>query len=106
MYESKLCIYDEFREGNASPAFGQKEFYTACKNRMPRGKQIKAYRADIFIHVIATNWLEEEKTGYEVIQWHNQRGDAENFNKELKGGFGMERMPCGQTYPNAVLFRI
>ncbi|MBF0517732.1 MAG: IS1380 family transposase [Nitrospirae bacterium] len=191
LYEAKLCIYDEFREGNASPAFGQKDFYTACKNRMPRGKQIKAFRADsasyqaelintleedavkwgitaahdkavkaliksieegmwhepergcgyeiaetvhcmnktdksfrmvikreirkqpdifdedrYFHHVIATNWLEEEKTGYEVIQWHNQRGDAENFNKELKGGFGMERMPCGQTYANAVFFRI
>jgi len=191
LYEAKLCIYDEFREGNTSPAFGQKAFYAECKKRMPKGKKIKAYRADsasyqaellntleedgvkwgitaahdkavkalinsieeamwyepvrgcgfeiaetvhcmnrteksfrmvikrelrkqadlfeedrYFHHVIATNWLEEEKTGYEVIQWHNQRGDAENFNKELKSGFGMERMPCGQTYANAVFFRI
>jgi hypothetical protein len=191
LYEAKLCIYDEFREGNASPAFGQKDFYTECKKRMPKGKRIKAYRADsasyqaelineiekdgvrwgitaahdkavkaliksieeamwyepvkgcgfeiaeavhcmnktdksfrmvikrelrkqadlfeddrYFHHVIATNWLEEEKTGCEVIQWHNERGNAENFNKELKSGFGMERMPCGQTYANAVFFRI
>lgn len=191
LYEAKLCIYDEFREGNTSPSYGQKDFYTECKKRMPKGKKIKAYRADsasyqselinqleedgvkwgitaahdkavkalinsieetmwyepergcgyeiaetvhcmnktdksfrmvikrelrkqadlfgegrYFHHVIATNWLEEDKTGYEVIQWHNQRGDAENFNKELKCGFGMERMPCGQTYANAVFFRI
>ncbi|KWT78951.1 transposase [Candidatus Magnetominusculus xianensis] len=191
LYETKLCIYDEFREGNTPPAYGQKDFYTECKKRMPREKKIKAYRADsasyqaelinrleedgvkwgitashdkavkalinsieeamwnepergcgyelaetvhcmnktgksfrmvlkrelrkqadlfeegkYYHHVIATNWLEEEKTGNEVIKWHNQRGDAENFNKELKSGFGMERMPCGQTHANAVFFRL
>ena len=41
-----------------------------------------------------------------MLQWHNERGEAENFNKELKIGFGMERMPCGQTEANAVFFRI
>jgi len=55
---------------------------------------------------VATNWEEGEKTANEVLQWHNQRGEAENFNKELKNGFGMERMPCGQTEANAVFFRI
>lgn len=37
---------------------------------------------------------------------HNQRGQAENFIKELLSGFGMESMPCGETYANAVFFRI
>ena len=55
---------------------------------------------------MATNWLEEEKNTQEVLAWHNQRGQAENFNKELKIGFGMERMPCGQTHANAVFLRI
>lgn len=55
---------------------------------------------------MATNWDEGQKNAYEVLQWHNQRGEAENFNKELKNGFGMERMPCGQTEANAVFFRI
>ncbi|MBM4137575.1 MAG: transposase [Nitrospira sp.] len=59
-----------------------------------------------FHHAVATNWDEEEKDAAEVLQWHNQRGEAENFNKELKNGFGMERMPCGQTEANAVFFRI
>jgi hypothetical protein len=192
LYETPVCLYDEFREGNIAPAFGQKEFYLQCKQRMPRGKKIGNYRADsasyqaglinqleedgvkygitadqdkavkkvigmigqeewkepvrgcgyelaetvhcmngtkkafrlvvkresrrqgelfekegqYFYHAVATNWLEEEKNTEEVLKWHNQRGQAENFNKELKIGLGMERMPCGQTHGNAVFFRI
>jgi len=193
LYETPVCIYDEFREGNIAPATGQKEFYLECKRRMPAGKRIRYYRADsasyqaelfneleedgvkygitvdqdkavrgvmasirdgewkepvrgcgyelaeavhcmektkkafrlvikrevrrqgelfevkggsYFYHAVATNWLEEEKDTGEVLGWHNQRGQAENFNKELKIGMGMERMPCGQTYANAVFFRI
>lgn len=191
LYELKLCIYDEFREGNTAPAFGQKGFYRECKARMPKGKRVGYYRADsasyqadlineleedrvtwgitadldravkaliaeipdgswrepvkdcgyeiaevvhtmnqtkkafrlvikrelrrqenlfemgkYFHHAVATNWDGNEKNAYEVLQWHNQRGEAENFNKELKIGFGMERMPCGQTEANAVFFRV
>jgi hypothetical protein len=193
LYETPVCLYDEFREGNVSPQSGQKEFYLECKKRMLVGKRIGNYRADsasyqaellnqleqdgvkygitadqdkavkaliglikegewkepvrgcgyelaetvhcmnetkkafrlvvkreirrqgelfevkrapYFYHAVATNWLEEEKDTAAVLKWHNQRGQAENFNKEIKIGFGMERMPCGQTYANAVFFRI
>ena len=193
LYETPVCLYDEFREGNVAPAFGQKEFYLQCKKRMPVGKRIGNYRADsasyqaglfnqleedgvkygitadqdkavkaliglikegewkepvrgcgyelaetvhcmnetkkafrlvvkreirrqgelfevkgapYFYHAVATNWLEEQKDTAAVLKWHNQRGQAENFNKEIKIGFGMERMPCGQSYANAVFFRI
>lgn len=193
LYEANLCIYDEFREGNVPPSFGQKEFYIECKRRMPEGKRIGYYRADsasyqaelinqlevdgvkytitadldravkplieliaedewkepikgcgyeiaevvhtmghtekafrliikrqkqrqpelfkrddeqYFHYAVATNFLEEEKDANEVLQWHNQKGQAENFLKELKIGFGMERMPCGQRGANAVFFRI
>ena len=193
LYETPVCLHDEFREGNVAPACGQKEFYIGCKRRMPLGKKIGYYRSDsasyqaelfnelekdgvkyaitadqdkavklliasieekewkepvrgcgyevaetvhcmnqtkkafrlvikrevrrqgelfegkegrYFYHAVATNWLEEEKDTLGVLEWHNQRGQAENFNKELKIGFGMERMPCGQTYANAVFFRI
>jgi len=192
LYENPVCLLDEFREGNVAPAFGQKEFYLQCKQRMPWGKRIGYYRGDsasyqaglfnqletdgvrygvtadqdkavklvialipggdwkepvrgcgyeiaetvhcmnetkkafrlvvkreirrqeelfkkegsYFYHAVATNWLEKEKSTGEVLTWHNQRGQAENFNKEIKIGFGMERMPCGQTYANAVFFRI
>jgi hypothetical protein len=192
LYETPVCLLDEFREGNVAPAFGQKEFYMGCKNRMPLGKRIGYYRGDsasyqaelfnqleedgvkygitagqdkavksaialipsgdweeavrgcgyelaetvhcmnetkrafrlvikrevrrqgelfegegrYFYHAVATNWLEEEKNTGDVLEWHNQRGQAENFNKEVKDGIGMERMPCGQSYANAVFFRI
>jgi hypothetical protein len=56
-----------------------------------------------FYHAIATNREEEAP---EVIKIHNQRGQLENYIKELKTGFGMEWMPCGETYANAVFFRI
>jgi hypothetical protein len=192
LYEAAVCLYDEFREGNVPPAYGQKAFYLECKRRIPVGKRIRYYRSDSasyqadlfnqleedkvkyaitadqdkavklgialiveedwkepvrgcgyeiaetvhcmnetkkafrlvvkrwvrrqgelferggphFYHAVATNWLEEEKNTQEVFDWHNQRGQAENFNKEVKIGFGMERMPCGQSYANAVFFRI
>jgi hypothetical protein len=193
LYETAVCLYDEFREGNVCPQSGQKAFYLECKKRMPVGKRIGYYRADsasyqaelfnqlekdgvkyaitadqdkavkgliglirkgewkepvvgcgyelaetvhcmnetkkafrlvikremrrqgelfegkegqYFYHAVATNWLEEEKDTAGVLKWHNQRGQAENFNKEVKVGFGMERMPCGQTHANAVFFRI
>jgi len=57
-------------------------------------------------HVVASNWPAEEKTAHEVLGWHNQRGQAENFHKELKNGLGMEQMPCGESGANAVFFRI
>jgi len=56
--------------------------------------------------VVASNGLAEEKTAHEVLQGHNQRGQAENFNKELKAGLGMEQLPCGEAGANAVFFRI
>jgi hypothetical protein len=43
----------------------------------------------------------------DIIAWYNKRGEhSENRIKDLKIGFGMERMPCGQTEANAVFFRI
>ena len=54
--------------------------------------------------VIVTNRM---GTAESVVRWYNQRGEcSENRIKDLKIGFGMERMPCGQTGANAVFFRI
>jgi len=53
---------------------------------------------------IATNRTESPE---DVVAWYNQRGEcSENRIKELKIGFGMERMPCGQLIANALFFRI
>lgn len=54
--------------------------------------------------VIASN---REESAQETVAWYNRRGEtSENRIKELKIGFGMERMPCGQFYANAMFFRI
>ena len=53
--------------------------------------------------VIATNRKEAPR---DIIEMHNQRGQAENYIKELVNGFGMEWMPCRETYANAVFFRL
>ncbi len=53
---------------------------------------------------IATNRMGKAE---QVLQWYNQRGEcSENRIKELKIGFGMERMPCGQFGANAIFFRV
>lgn len=55
-------------------------------------------------HVIASNRVESTEA---TLVWYRQRGEvSENGIKELKIGFGMERMPCGQFAANATFFRI
>jgi hypothetical protein len=55
-------------------------------------------------HVIASNRVE---SAADTLIWYRQRGEvSENGIKELKIGFGMERMPCGQFAANAAFFRI
>ena len=192
LFETPVCLVDEFREGNVSPGAGQVAFYRMCRARMPVGKRMARYRAasasyqaadqwigdrsdagaitadqDVAVkaviasllpdawqeptagcgdqvaeavhtmnqttaafrllikrekrrqhdlceepttpytyHVVASNWPVEEKTAHEDFVWHNQRGQAENFNKELKHGLGLEQLPCGNSGANAVFFRI
>jgi Transposase DDE domain group 1 len=54
--------------------------------------------------VIASN---RKESAQETVAWYNRRGDAsENRIKDLKIGFGMERMPCGDFAANAMFFRL
>jgi hypothetical protein len=191
LFETPVCLVDEFREGNVSPGAGHLAFYRACQARLPQGKRLAAYRADsasyqaalinaleaddvrwaitadqdaavkalirgldpetwqepipgcgyevaetvhtlnksthafrliikrarrrqgdlfdgegYVYHVVASNWPADLKSAYDVLRWHNQRGQAENFHKELKAGFGLERLPCGEASANAVFFRL
>ncbi len=54
-------------------------------------------------HAVATN---REEAASEVIWRHNQRGESENWHKELKSGLGMEQMPWGEFEANAMYFAI
>jgi hypothetical protein len=190
-YANGVCVGQEFRPGNVSPATGILEFAQRCEAVLPRGKRIyfrsdsAAYQtpvinhysqpgrsftitADLDVavkreirllperawtpyrtrdgvatdreiaetghtmnqtkqafrllvlrwpnpqpnlfeaepycyHAVATN---REEAAAEVIWKHNERGQSENWHKELKSGLGMEQLPCGQFAANALYFAI
>jgi len=80
-----------------------KDAFRIVVQRWPK-LQADLFDPDLYCyHVIATN---REEAAKDVVLLHNQRGQAENFIKELKEGFGLNSMPCGETYANAVFFRI
>lgn len=55
-------------------------------------------------HLVISNRVESTEA---TLIWYRQRGEtSENGIKELKIGFGMERIPCGQFAANAAFFRI
>jgi hypothetical protein len=66
--------------------------------------QPSLFEADRYCyHAVAAN---REEAANEVIGKHNGRGNSENWHKELKGGLGMEQMPCGEFEANAMYFAI
>ena len=68
--------------------------------------QPSLFEADPYCyHAVASN-REETESVSEVLWLHNQRGESENWHKELKLEFGMEQMPCGELAANAVFFAI
>ena len=110
-------LVDEIPAGNWRDYEGGKiaeTVHTMNKNRYAFRLIVisKPYQADVFgdvdpankYKVIATNRTESAEC---VVDWYNQRGEhSENRIKDLKIGFSMERMPCGQSKANAVFFRI
>jgi hypothetical protein len=56
-------------------------------------------------HAVASNRPDRESAS-EVVRKHNGRGESENWHKELKVGYAMEQMPCGETHANALYFAI
>jgi hypothetical protein len=82
----------------------EKAFRLMVIRRPYQGTLFSEEEASVKYTVIATNRMDSAE---DVVTWYNQRGEcSENRIKELKIGFGMERMPCGQFEANAVFFRI
>ncbi|MDQ7002972.1 MAG: IS1380 family transposase, partial [Ghiorsea sp.] len=80
------------------------EAFTLIVTRKGVQLSLESNDSECFYHAIATNHAGEAN---EVMDWYCLRGEfSENRIKELKLGFGMERMPCGQFLANAVFFRI
>lgn len=78
--------------------------FTLIILRWPNPRQDLFYPEPYCYHVIATN--DDQRKVPELIWFHNGRGDAENYNKELKGGFGMDYAPCRSLKADAVYFEI
>jgi len=78
--------------------------FTLIVLRWPNPKPDLFQHQPYCYHVIATS--DDERKPHEVIWFHNGRGDAENYNKELKSGFGMDYAPCRSLVADAVYFEI
>jgi hypothetical protein len=82
----------------------EEAFRLVVIRRPYQGNLFDTEESDVKYTAMATN---RGGSAEEAMQWYNQRGQSsENRIKELKIGFGMERMPCGQFEANAVFFRI
>ena len=55
-------------------------------------------------HVIATS--DYQRSARAIIEFHNRRSNAENYNKEIKSGFGMDYAPSQRIGANRVYFEI
>lgn len=65
-------------------------------------KQLDLFEDKYCYHVVGTNNL--EKTAYEILEIHAGRMGSENYNKELKEGYGIEWMPSHNFTANANYF--
>lgn len=81
-----------------------KEAFTLIIQRY-KDPQLKLFEKNRYCYyVIATN--DYERQSNVVIRFHNKRGNAENYNKEIKSGFGMDYAPSQELKANAVYFEI
>lgn len=85
---------------------GTKRAFRLVVQRWPKSQPDLFDPEPYFYHAIASGGEAEEETPAEVVAFYNQRGEIENWIKELKDGFGMDWMPCGETCANAVYFRL
>jgi len=67
-------------------------------------RQGDLFRDTYCYHCIATGMI--EKSAEQVVWRYNGRAHIENHIKEIKSGFGMDRMPSGDFRANAVHFGI
>jgi len=80
---------------------GSRHAYRAIVLRSAR-RQLDAFTGAYSYYVIMTNinnW-----TPARIARWHRCRANAENIIKELKHGFGLNRLPCGDLLANAAYF--
>jgi len=63
------------------------------------------FETDFRGRAIASNFP-ESTDAVSIVEWYNDRGNAENYIKELKHGAGLLHFPCGQFDANAAWMSI
>jgi hypothetical protein len=69
-----------------------------------KDRQADLFRDSYSYHCIATGMIDQRAE--QVVWRYNKRAQIENHIKEIKSGFGMDRMPSGEFLANAVHFGI
>lgn len=67
--------------------------------------QLELFKDPIKRRAIIAN-LPESMSALEVLDHHNDRGRMEKALGELKDGFGLDRLPCGQLMANAAYLQV
>jgi len=106
--EGKLH-YTERHYATTIHSMNETKAFTLIVQRWPNPKpDLFQNSAPYCYHVIATD--DPRAAGFrtvpEVIWHHNQRANAENYNKEIKAGFGMEYAPSRLLRADAAYFEI
>jgi len=102
--ESDWSQYSDGAIASTVHCMDDTEAFTLVVSRKGRQLSLDEEGDEWFYHAIATN---STKNAAAVMNWYRLRGEhSENRIKELKLGFGMKRMPCGQFTANAIFFRI
>jgi len=65
--------------------------------------QFTMFGGNYVYRVIITNMDWEKRR---LVMWHRERATSENWIKEMKGGFSLERLPSGKFLSNAAFLQI
>ena len=108
-YESPAYPHQEVEIAETVHAFGEEDKDVAAFRlivlRWPQERQGELFEKERFeYHAVATRFNWEPSL---VLQFHRSRQDgSENVNKEMKGGFGLSKLPCRDFLANATYFQI
>jgi hypothetical protein len=67
--------------------------------------QLELFEPVIKHYAVLTDFP-ESWSAKQVLDHHNDRGRAEKAIGELKNGYGLDKLPCGQLFANAAFFQV
>jgi len=67
--------------------------------------QLELFKPIERYHPILTNFP-DDWSAEKILDHHNDRGTAEKAFGELKNGYGLDKLPCGELMANAAFFQI